>query len=165
MPGLTVSPTKSYDLSTSSKWTDLAIGNHNITIVAKADGYRDSDPSIAVSFTKQNGGEVMSKLTKGTWRWLTPYTFEYDQLKELKNNTTVTEFTSGGKTFIGFDYDPITGSVSYSSDTEHVDVIVGGGDDYVNETYKDITTTQDFDLEEDDFLYAAINSKLLTKLS
>lgn len=53
MPGLTVSPTKSYDLSTSSKWANLAVGNHNITIVAKASGYRDSSASGAVIITKQ----------------------------------------------------------------------------------------------------------------
>lgn len=53
VPGRTVGSTLSYDLSASSKWANLAIGNHNITIVAKADGYRDSDPSIAVIITKQ----------------------------------------------------------------------------------------------------------------
>ena len=85
-------------------------------------------------------------------------------MKDYENNTTVTEFTSGGKTFTGFEYDPQTGSVAYSSDTEHVDVIVSI-DDYFNETYKDITVTQDFDLEEGDFLYGAIFGELLTKLS
>lgn len=154
-----------YDLSTNSKWTTLADGTHNVTIIAKAAGYRDSDPSTAVSFTKQNGEEVMSKLTTGTWRWLTPYDAKYETLKELKNNTTVTEFTSGGKTFTGFEYDVPTGNVSYSSDTEYVDVIDTTGEGYVNETYKDITVTQDFDLEEDDFLYVAIGVELLTKLS
>lgn len=43
---------KSYDLSTSSKWAALSDGDHNITIVAKADGYRDSEPSSAVVVTK-----------------------------------------------------------------------------------------------------------------
>ena len=42
-----------YDLSTNAKWAILAGGTHNITIVAKADGYRDSEPSAAVSVTKQ----------------------------------------------------------------------------------------------------------------
>ena len=117
--------------------------------------------------TKQGGGggTVTPKLTKGTWRWLTPYDgMRYEVLKDYENNTTVTEFTSGGKTFTGFEYDPQTGSVAYSSDTEHVDVIVSI-DDYFNETYKDITVTQDFDLEEGDFLYGAIFGELLTKLS
>lgn len=116
--------------------------------------------------TKQGGGgQVTPKLTKGTWRWLTPWNMAYESLKEQKNNTTVTEFTSGGKTFTGFEYDAPTGNVAYSSNTEYVDVIVNDGDAYVDETYKDITVTQDFDLEEDDFLYQAIAGELLTKLS
>ena len=156
---------KSVDLTTLPGWSSLSDGTHNITIVAKADGYRDSEPSAAVSVTKQGGGgTVTPKLTKGTWRWLTPYDMGYEMLKECENNTTVTEFTSGGKTFTGFEYDAETGSVAYSSDTEHVDVIVPV-DNYVNETYKDITVTQDFDLEEYDFLYMAISTEILTKLS
>ena len=43
---------KSYDLSTSAKWATLSSGNHNVQIVAKASGYRDSEPSAAVSVTK-----------------------------------------------------------------------------------------------------------------
>ena len=53
MPGRTVNTTLSYDLSTSSKWANLAVGNHNITIVAKADEYRDSNASNAVVVTKE----------------------------------------------------------------------------------------------------------------
>ena len=153
----------SVDLTTLPGWSSLSGGTHNITIVAKADGYRNSEPSTAVNVEK--AAAVTPKLTKGTWRWLTPFdTMRYEVLKDLENNTTVTEFTSGGKTFTGFEYDPQTGNVAYSSDTEHVDVIVYL-DDYVNETYKDITVTQDFDLEEGDFLYGAIFGELLTKLS
>ena len=33
-------------------WSSLSIGSHNITIVARADGYRDSEPSAAVSVEK-----------------------------------------------------------------------------------------------------------------
>ena len=42
-----------YDLSTNAKWATLADGSHSVTIVAKADRYRDSEPSAAVSVTKQ----------------------------------------------------------------------------------------------------------------
>ena len=41
-----------YDLSTNTKWTTLADGTHNITIVAKAAGYRDSNASGAVVVNK-----------------------------------------------------------------------------------------------------------------
>lgn len=42
----------SVDLTTLSGWSNLALGNHTIKIVAKADGYRDSEPSASVSVTK-----------------------------------------------------------------------------------------------------------------
>ena len=42
----------SVDLTTLPGWASLSAGTHNITIVAKADGYRDSKPSAAVSVMK-----------------------------------------------------------------------------------------------------------------
>lgn len=57
---------KSYDLSTSSKWSTLSDGNHNITIVAKADGYRDSEHSSAVTVTKQSTATLISFTIDGT---------------------------------------------------------------------------------------------------
>ena len=42
----------SVDVSTLAGWSSLADGSHNITVVAKADGYRDSEPSAAVSVEK-----------------------------------------------------------------------------------------------------------------
>lgn len=43
---------KSYDLSTSSKWSALSDGEHTVQIVAKGTGYRDSAKSTSVTFTK-----------------------------------------------------------------------------------------------------------------
>ena len=45
-------PKVSVDLATLPGWSSLSSGSHSITIVAKADGYRDSEPSSAVSVTK-----------------------------------------------------------------------------------------------------------------
>ena len=45
----------SVDLTTLPGWASLSTGSHNITVVAKADGYRDSEPSAAVSVTKAAG--------------------------------------------------------------------------------------------------------------
>lgn len=42
----------SIDLTTLSGWGNVANGSHNIQVVAKADGYRDSEKSTAVNFTK-----------------------------------------------------------------------------------------------------------------
>ena len=48
---------KSIDLTTLPGWESLSTGSHNITVVAKADGYKNSEPSAAVSVTKQGGGK------------------------------------------------------------------------------------------------------------
>lgn len=42
----------SIDLTTLSGWGNVASGEHNIQVVAKADGYRDSEKSTAVTFSK-----------------------------------------------------------------------------------------------------------------
>lgn len=42
----------SIDLTTLSGWGNVADGQHSIQVVAKADNYRDSEKSTAVSFTK-----------------------------------------------------------------------------------------------------------------
>lgn len=48
------------DLTTLPGWSSLSDGSHNITIVAKADGYRDSEPSAAVSITKEPQGYTIT---------------------------------------------------------------------------------------------------------
>ena len=58
----------SIDLTTLPGWSSLSAGTHDITIGAKANGYRDSEPSAAVSVTKQGGGGTVIKA--GTYRWV-----------------------------------------------------------------------------------------------
>lgn len=48
-------PKVSVDLTTLPGWSALSSGSHNITIAAKAAGYRDSDQSAGVEVTK--GGQ------------------------------------------------------------------------------------------------------------
>lgn len=71
---------KSYDLSTSSKWSALSDGEHTVQIVAKADGYRDSAKSTSVTVTK--GGS-----TGETW-------VLDEQVNGLTLLTTQVNFTS-----------------------------------------------------------------------
>ncbi len=52
------------DLTTLPGWSSLSSGTHNITIVAKAENYRDSEPSAAVSVTK--GATLISFTIAGT---------------------------------------------------------------------------------------------------
>ena len=56
----------SVDLTTLPGWASLSTGSHNITIVARADGYRDSEPSAAVSVEK---ADTMKTLKAGTYKW------------------------------------------------------------------------------------------------
>ena len=53
----------SVDLTTLPGWASLSTGSHNITIVAKADGYRDSEPSASVSVEKA----ATKTLEESTW--------------------------------------------------------------------------------------------------
>lgn len=80
----------SYDLSTSSKWANLSDGSHHVTIVAKADTYRDSNSSIGVDIVKTTS-------TSETW-----------VLNEsgLENHTLSKQsiaFTSNGKSYIAIE--------------------------------------------------------------
>ena len=54
---------KSVDLTTLAGWEALSSGTHNITIVAKANGFRDSAPSAAVSVEKA----APKTLEESTW--------------------------------------------------------------------------------------------------
>lgn len=50
----------SIDLTTLSGWGNVANGQHSIQVVAKADGYKDSEPSAAVSVEKATAGYTVT---------------------------------------------------------------------------------------------------------
>ena len=72
---------KSVDLTTLAGWEALSSGTYNITVVAKANGYRDSEPSAAVQVEKAealpNKGDII--------------TLDAKQYRVLKLNGTVAE--------------------------------------------------------------------------
>ena len=74
-------PRKSVDLTTLPGWSSLSSGSHSITIVAKANGYRDSEPSAAVSVEKGAAMPVKGDLI----------TIEGKQYRVLKTNDNVAE--------------------------------------------------------------------------
>ena len=88
----------SIDLTTLSGWGNVADGEHNIQVVAKADGYRDSEKSTAVSFTK---GSATVTLSAGTYRFNEEIAFEanvsYDENIVGKCNTLTDNDTYGGQ--------------------------------------------------------------------
>lgn len=71
----------SVDLTTLPGWSSLSDGSHNITIVAKADGYRDSEPSAAVSVEKGSAMPVKGDLIS----------IDGKQYRVLKINDTIAE--------------------------------------------------------------------------
>ena len=54
---------KQVDLTTLPGWASLSTGSHNITIVAKADGYRDSQQSAGVEVTKSASPKTLEEFT------------------------------------------------------------------------------------------------------
>ena len=86
----------SVDLTTLPGWATLADGAHNITIVAKADGYRDSEPSAAVSVEK---APAIYTLMAGTYKWKSVLSGTW--LGKVSNNKPLAEFSfrSNGKSF------------------------------------------------------------------
>lgn len=59
-----VTSQQSVDLTTLSGWANLTDGNHTIQIMAKADGYQDSEKSAGVEVTK---GASQKTLEESTW--------------------------------------------------------------------------------------------------
>ena len=59
-----VTSQQSVDLTTLSGWANLTDGNHTIQIMAKADGYIDSEKSAGVEVTK---GASQKTLEESTW--------------------------------------------------------------------------------------------------
>ena len=81
----------SVDLTTLPGWSSLSAGSHNITIVAKADGYRDSEPSAAVSvekaaeaytdcltFTGEDGQDFTLQATYNEWDGVLEYSTDHN---------------------------------------------------------------------------------------
>ena len=74
----------SVDLTTLPGWSSLSSGSHNITIVARADGYRDSEPSAAGSVEKVAAMPVKGDII----------TLDSKQYRVLKTEGTVAEVLS-----------------------------------------------------------------------
>jgi len=71
----------SVDVSTLAGWANLAAGSHDITIVAKASGFKDSAPSAAVQVTKSASMPAKGDII----------TLDSKQYRVLKTEGTVAE--------------------------------------------------------------------------
>ncbi len=68
---------KTVDLSMLPGWLALSVGSHTVTVIAKADGYRDSDASTGV--TVEKNGSILLLGTNCTL-----------QAKAIRNGSEVT---------------------------------------------------------------------------
>ena len=107
---------KSYDLSTSAKWATLSSGNHNVQIVAKANGYRDSEKSAAVTVKKEYPNVT---LKAGTYQFKENPVLPTEELRgtiafktKLYGATDYSEFTEIKAYSTGIDYNNSTTGAS-----------------------------------------------------
>lgn len=166
-------PRISVDLTTLAGWANLSAGAHNITVVAKADGYRDSEPSTAVSVTKP----VATKTLKaGTYKWIdNPNLSGFPSDASYKTYELI--FTSGGASFsylhcsaynsdwFGVAYEPLpnrTNFVGYSNNRTEW----GYFDDddnfwHKNVAYQTITLATDQEVSVDFYNWAITEGNLV----
>ena len=112
-------PKKSVNLTTLSGWANLANGNHIVKIVAKADGYIDSDKSAGVEVTKGSMNnyqpvEYISSTTENNYI-VTPYIPNGNTIVKMKGSRT------NGGTWFGIGY--------FENTTTYKNFHITGGDD------------------------------------
>ena len=135
----------SVDLTTLPGWSSLSTGSHSITIVAKANGYRDSKPSAAVSVEKAGAGFVQIFPTKTS--------DNYTLINNLNQSKIYSIYTSGwGNIYLKYENGSwqITGAADIVTQTENsVKMYFGpGGFDYYGDG---ITLEGDIEATEADF--------------
>lgn len=103
---------ESIDMTTLSNWSTITSGTHNVTLIAKADGYADSLPSTPVSFTR------VFKTLKGLYKFV--------DAPEVANASggSYLNFVSNGKSFKQMSYGYIADmyQLQYANDTESITV-------------------------------------------
>lgn len=144
----------SIDLTTLSGWGNVADGEHVIQVVAKADGYRDSEKSTAVTFSK---GSATVTIPAGTYRFNEtlniPKGTDIEQNITGKMNTLTANNTYGAQKafaiiYVGYLDDPTnpTTTMQILDETTNNFVIYTGGwqynDDETGETYPVTDTTK-----------------------
>lgn len=125
---------KSYDLSTSTKWANLADGDHVVKLRAKGAGYGSSSFSNSVTVTKGATGETW--VLNETPQWI-----------GISSRDFSIQFTSNNQSFTLFRFNR---SASDQYDLQYNTVVVNGGSwndslhrpnwtGWVNQAYRTIT--------------------------
>lgn len=109
----TEAPPIQIDMTKLSKWSTITSGTHNVTLIAKADGYADSLPSTPVSFTR------VFKTLKGLYKFI--------DVPEVVNASggSYLNFVSNGKSFKQMSYGYIDDmyQLQYANDTESITAV------------------------------------------
>jgi len=146
----------SVDVSTLAGWDALSAGAHDITIVAKASGFKDSAPSAAVSVTKAASTKT---LAAGTYKWVTvPIEAETALGNGVETNMN---FTSNGTNFTTVKatviVDTKISKIVYDS-TIAYEKEEGG---WTNTTYQTITLATDQQVSADFYEWAITGGNLV----
>lgn len=143
-------PTNSFDLSALG----LADGTYSITVVSKAEGYLDSEPSEAVTYTV--GGDELA----GTWVFNSPAFAIPNDFYSTCGQRVDVKFVSNGRSF---NYIAYTDTGSSAGDELYYDsrLVIEGGQTssgaWIDEGYSTITI-------EDNLADVTNGSTLLTWL-
>lgn len=109
-------PRLSVDLTTLSGWASLASGAHNIQIVAKASGYRDSEKSEAVQVTKPYKLTTYISTSKyassSAYVKLNGVALNNGDVVNLKNGDVIVAFSPGYTDAGGYHYNYMSGRLS-----------------------------------------------------
>lgn len=149
-------PRLSVDVSTLAGWANLSAGSHDITIVAKADGFKDSAPSAAVQVTKAASTKT---LKAGTYKW--------KDVPNFTNAPTSTLFDfldSNGSSYFGVGITGTTsGYVNYftnSTGTDYTTAFNIEDEFWENTAYKTITLATDQQVSADFYDWAITGGNL-----
>lgn len=121
---------KSYDLSTSSKWANLADGEHVVKLKSKGSGYGTSSFSNSVTVTKGAAGE--------TWVLNSHLTGNSQSFKNINFQSNGVAYDS---IYVTTD-DGSVSDVSYGNTSPYRFLSAYNGDSgWANEAYRTITFT------------------------
>lgn len=165
----------SIDLTTLSGWGNVSSGEHSIQVVAKADNYRDSEKSTAVTFTKAS---TTATIPAGTYKFVdTPdmssmpstnqgITYAFNFTSNNKSFTSITLSSDTTDDFAGVAYSPIgTGFnfIGYGNERSKWGYYDDDDNFWHNETsYQLITTTSDQEVSTDFYNWFTANTTIRT---
>ena len=155
---------KSYDLSTSAKWATLTVGNHNVQIVAKASGYRDSEKSAAVTVNKPAATPTLEAGTykfKDGFDWnnipYQPFLFKSNGIDYIKFKRN---YESGG---------PLAATLRYYKNDSNFDTVCNftqsGNIVWLNNAYKTITLSTEQQVSAGFYKWAITDGNLVKQVT